>query len=79
MEAAIFASVSNLAIFMGFSNVLPQIDLYLRIVITLIAIENSRAVGHSSMINHVAVTIELFITKLANVYNIHMLCPKMMF
>ena len=78
MEVAILASVSNLTLFVGCSHVLRQISLYLCLVITLTTIENIGAVHNSSMINHVAVTAELNIAKLANMCHIHMLCPKMM-
>ena len=78
MEVAIFTSVSDLTFLVGCFHVLCQISLDLCLVTTLSAIENIGAVRNSSVINHVAVTAELDIAKLANVYYNHMLCPKMM-
>ena len=78
MEVAIFTSVSDLTFLVGCFHVLCQISLDLCLVTTLSAIENIGAVRNSSVINHVAVTAELDIAKLANVSQNHMLCPKMM-
>ena len=77
-EVTVFASITNLSIFMGCLHMLCQISLDLGFVITLRAIKNIWAVRNSSVIDHVAVTAELAIAKLANVCHIHMLCPKMM-